>query len=153
VRPPRIVVAATAAIVVVLGSVGAALGILIAVERPDGPGHDLPRQVVLGDQHGQRLVLLATLRPLVRHDFPASTCEDYVRELHLPNARFTVLGVGSPVTFRYRVAGIARFSVPGAVPVRLEETAGASSSRTTMHLVRGPDGSYRWFGNCSVAPS
>jgi len=78
----------------------------------------------------------------VRHDFPASTCEDYVRELHLPSARFTVLWIGSPVTFTYRAAGVARFAVPGGGP--------GASKRQPDH---GPDDSYRWFGNCSVAPS
>ncbi|HUD69903.1 MAG TPA: hypothetical protein VMQ40_06665 [Acidimicrobiales bacterium] len=72
------------------------------------------------------------------------------RLLHFPSARFTVLGIGSPGTFTYRVAGVARFSVPEALPVRLEESAGAASSHTTMHIARGSDGGYRWFGNCTV---
>ena|GEM_PF-6296304 len=153
-RPRRAAWIVVALLIVVLGTVGAALG-LSSTSTPQvnrqASAHRFLTRLFDAIKGGDSGFLLTTLSPIVRSDFPVATCRSFSEHLHVPGARFTVLDIGAPGVFHFTSKGAPRFSLADVLPVSVDVTIGAASSREIIHIAADGVGGYTWFGDCAIA--
>jgi hypothetical protein len=127
---------------------GASFGLRSAnaiAPTPDSFLRDLSSAI----RSGNSQFLFSTLNSAVIKRFGAATCRDFVKTVHDPTARYTLISAGKPSPFTYATPGVSTV-VPNVIPVKVRAMRDGTNFHATLHIGEsGHPVHYSWFTNCS----